>query len=351
MDHPRKYWLSVVTKTTWGEFLDAGGGVMGYPEGRWGTVSRFREGDYLLCHVMGISRLIGVLEVVSEPFRDSTLIWADATYPSRVRVRPVVTLTLDTAVPTREVAKGLSFGPAWSGHLRGSPQQWAAQDGEVVVDALRAAAAGTSLPVPIDVTEPERAAEPERDADPSRESEHTEIQWRLLRFGLDLGLDVWVARNDRTRSWNGHSIADLPVLAELPTQFDPRTHRVIELIDVLWLRGNSFVAAFEIECTTSIYSGLLRMSDLVALQPNLSLPLYIVAPDRRRAKVFGEVTRPTFGRLSPPLSTICRYVSIEKLRGKLDDVADHVSELRPRFPRSWAEDCVPDERENGSRRA
>jgi hypothetical protein len=29
------------------------------------------------------------------------------------------------------------------------------------------------------------------------------------------------------------------------------------------------------------YSGLLRMADLLALQPNVSIPLYIVAPDER----------------------------------------------------------------------
>ena len=48
----------------------------------------------------------------------------------------------------------------------------------------------------------------------------------------------------------------------------------IELIDVLWLQGNAIVAAFEVESTTSIYSGLLRMSDLVAMQPNLNIPLW-----------------------------------------------------------------------------
>ena len=32
-----------------------------------------------------------------------------------------------------------------------------------------------------------------------------------------------------------------------PKQFDPVTNRTIELIDVLWLDGNSIEAAFEIE--------------------------------------------------------------------------------------------------------
>jgi hypothetical protein len=74
----------------------------------------------------------------------------------------------------------------------------------------------------------------------------------------------------------------------------PRALDLIELIDVLWLRGDTIVKAFEIEHTTSVFSGILRMSDLVALQPNLSIPLYIVAPDERRQKVIRELNRPTF---------------------------------------------------------
>jgi hypothetical protein len=89
--------------------------------------------------------------------------------------------------------------------------------------------------------------------------------------------------------------------SDLPLQFDEATNRTVELIDVLWLKGNAIVAAFEIESTTSIYSGLLPMSDLIAMQPNLNIPLYFVAPDERRQKVIDEVNRPTFSRLAPPL--------------------------------------------------
>ncbi|MGA3075169.1 MAG: hypothetical protein ABSG56_15890 [Bryobacteraceae bacterium] len=35
---------------------------------------------------------------------------------------------------------------------------------------------------------------------------HTEIQYHLLRLGAELGLDVWVARNDRGRSYNGEAL-------------------------------------------------------------------------------------------------------------------------------------------------
>ena len=136
-----------------------------------------------------------------------------------------------------------------------------------------------------------------------------------------MGFEVWVARNDRGKSYNGQLLgAMLGMLDELPTQFNDATTKTIELIDVLWLKGNSIVAAFEIESTTSIYSGLLRMSDLLALQPNLALKLYLVAPEERRAKVQQEITRPTFVYRERPLREVCAFISFEKLMAQVEGV-------------------------------
>ncbi len=89
------------------------------------------------------------------------------------------------------------------------------------------------------------------------ETTHTEIQWLLLKLGSDLGLDVWVARNDRNKSYNGVDFQKIKnIRSELPRQFDEATNKTIELIDVLWLQGDAIVAAFEVEHTTLIYSGL-----------------------------------------------------------------------------------------------
>ena len=103
----------------------------------------------------------------------------------------------------------------------------------------------------------------------------------LLKLGSDMGLDVWVAKNDKNKAFNGQSFASIPKLkCSLTLQFDEATTRTIELIDVIWLKGNSIQAAFEIESTTSIFSGLLRMSDLITMQPNLNIPLFICRSKR-----------------------------------------------------------------------
>ncbi len=85
---------------------------------------------------------------------------------------------------------------------------------------------------------------------------HTEIQFHLLQLGINLGLDVWVAKNDRTKSFKGVTLGKLPrIVDELPRQFNVATTKTVELIDVLWLKGHSIMAAFEVEATTSVYSG------------------------------------------------------------------------------------------------
>ena len=102
---------------------------------------------------------------------------------------------------------------------------------------------------------------------------------------------------------------------------------------MLWLKGNSIIAAFEIETSTLIYSGLLRMSDLLALQPNLMIKLYLVAADEKRNKVRQEILRPTFERRERPLSKICGFLSIEKLNSSIDGVEKLgiISALKPDF--------------------
>ena len=86
------------------------------------------------------------------------------------------------------------------------------------------------------------------------------------------------------------------------------------LIDLLWIRRRSIVRAFEIEDTTSIYSGILRMADLLSLQPMLNIKIHIVAPSGRRDSVFSQITRPVFAVMETgPLAERCSYISYDSI--------------------------------------
>jgi len=363
----RNYWLDLFTGVTWNEFKEAGGKVSGFRKSRWNIVQKIKPGDYLLCYLTGVSRFIGILEVTSKPFQDSSLIWKDEDFPARLKVKPVIQLTPETAVPVQELKDKLSFfrdlkSPmAWTGRFRGSPTMWIGPDGEAVVQALFEAKENPIVR-PVDerklqyrpktiqakigpVTVPEKVEESIIEQPEVKEpTDHTEMQWLLLKLGGDMGFDLWLARNDRGREYKGRKFADLPKLKkDIPLQFDDATNRTIELIDVLWLKGNAIIAAFEVESTSAIYSGLLRMADLVAMQPNLNIPLYLVASDDKREKVLIEVNRPTFSRLKPPLSEICRFISFSALREKIKQVSPIIRYLKPEFLEEISESCELEE--------
>jgi hypothetical protein len=142
-----------------------------------------------------------------------------------------------------------------------------------------------------------------------------QIQAKLAEIGTIMGFKIWIPRGDRAR------IRELvsetmrgALLEDLPLNYDKTTLDTIEQIDVLWLKGRSISRAFEVEHTTAVYSGLLRMADLLALQPNMDIRLHIVAPDERRDKVFREMLRPVFSLLDRgPLARSCTFLSYESV--------------------------------------
>jgi hypothetical protein len=73
------------------------------------------------------------------------------------------------------------------------------------------------------------------------------------------------------------------------------------------------------------------MSDLIAMQPNLNIPPYLVASENRREKVINEVNRPTFFHLKPPLSEICRIDYSHALKDQIKKAAEYVRILKPEF--------------------
>jgi hypothetical protein len=157
--------------------------------------------------------------------------------------------------------------------------------------------------------------------------ESIKIQTLLARIGAEMGMKIWLPKNDRAAVFAEWNSEPRPVLERLPLNYDETTLRTIEQIDVLWLRGRSIVRAFEVEHTTSIYSGILRMADLLALQPNMDIKLHIVAPDSRREKVFQELRRPVFSLLDRgPLSESCTYLSYESIQELAKE--RHLSNLR-----------------------
>jgi len=146
---------------------------------------------------------------------------------------------------------------------------------------------------------------------------HTEIQMWLRDLGRALGFDVWIAANDRARPAGTGLLADgcLDVLPDAIATAPGAD--AVRLIDVLWLeRSHARVAAaFEVEHTTSIYSGIIRLLDLALGAPgNATHGLFLVAPDNREHEVRAQLSRPAFRRISELAVRFLPYSELERHR-------------------------------------
>jgi hypothetical protein len=334
------YWTDLFTPETFEAFGRSDRTISGFRESQLSMAEKVRAGDKLICYMVRMSRWIGVLEVVEGPFTERTPIFVPQNDPFVVRfkVRPAVWLPLNQTVPMQEpeVFSRLTFtrsvapGGYWLGPLRRSLQKLENHDGQFLESLLgRQQSEGRTFDIDVDqydkslrrrierpegpvvVSVPDDSPNVEDEPDqPSSERESIRIQAAVCRIGEAMGLKIWLPLSDRSRVLTHWKPQPGVLLERLPLNYDVTTLDTIERIDVLWLKGRTIQRAFEVEHSTAIYSGLLRMADLCALLPNINVSLHIVAPEARRERVFQEITRPVFSLLEhSPLSKRCTYLA------------------------------------------
>jgi hypothetical protein len=136
---------------------------------------------------------------------------------------------------------------------------------------------------------------------------HAQIQTFLGSIGALKGYDVWIPPNDRPKlDWS--LATSFTCRHELPSPSD-LISAVVREIDVIWiLRGSAdFKALFEVEHSTSVYSGLLRFNDLYVLMPNLKPKFSVVSSYERRSLFQRQINRPTFK--ASGLAEVCSFLN------------------------------------------
>jgi hypothetical protein len=347
------YVLDLFTPETWRAFREHGSDVTGFSVAhRSRALNLVRPGDIFVCYLVRLSRWCGLLSVDSEMFEDSTPVFRTENDPwiIRFRVKPIVLLDETHALPIRlpQIWTGFSRtrdleqnSLAWpvKAVLQSSLVKLRQEDGTFLSDQLNRqfvekrlyplseqdekllrksfeTVKSTGGVVTVVVPEPQELVEENHVIevfDDSRES--IKKQALLVHVGAQMGFDIWLPKSDRSRVERELSSETRErILDTLPLNYDRVTFKTIENIDVLWLKKKRLVRAFEVEHTTAVYSGLLRMADLLALQPNIDIKLHIVAPESRRDKVLDEIQRPVFALLDKgPLAESCSFISYEAL--------------------------------------
>jgi hypothetical protein len=152
---------------------------------------------------------------------------------------------------------------------------------------------------------------------------HTEIQALIIELGHKHGYDVYVAKNDQSRIYEGEELGSECIDNLNLTGFSKSALNIIEYVDVIWLKDDYIVQMFEIESTTSIYSGILRMTDFVVKVPNLAVEMNIVASRDDEKRVRREMNRPTFKQIMEKSThNSLNYISFEEVREKMEIVND-----------------------------
>ncbi len=161
-----------------------------------------------------------------------------------------------------------------------------------------------------------RAQAANRPSESNADRTHTEIQTWLRDLGRALGFAVHVAANDRRRPVGHGRLAD-DCLDELPVDLAQGPGGdAIRLIDVLWLdEAGAVAAAFEVEHSTSIYSGIVRLLDLaLGGGSRATRELFLVAPDDREDEVRAQVARPAFRHIADLHVHFLPYSALEHNR-------------------------------------
>jgi hypothetical protein len=141
--------------------------------------------------------------------------------------------------------------------------------------------------------------------------QHLFMQYCLVKIGLMKGHDVWVASNDRNKSYQGNSLASM-TLCELPHFAGPEVLSVARMIDVIWFKKLSAapICFFEIEHSTSVYSGLLRLNDVRIDYP---VPKAVIVASPIRKNLFDrQIGRRTF--VNSELAEVCQFLSYDEVK-------------------------------------
>ena len=154
---------------------------------------------------------------------------------------------------------------------------------------------------------------------------HDEMQYHLLKIGISLGFDVTPASNDKSKSFGGQSFSFISMKTFPALPCDKETQTTIKLIDVLWFEKgtNNIVAAFEVEKSTSIYSGILRLSDLYFSISDGDEVFYIIIPNHREKDVIHQLNRPVIKNSKMHI----KYILFSELRMHCDAICKFGTDL------------------------
>ena len=344
-----KYYLNLFSPSTWLAFNENNASVSGFSKHQKTRANKIEKGDIFLCYLVKLSRWVGALEVVEGPYEDITPLFTkhNDKFIVRFKVAPIVNLEITNGIPIilDEVWKKIEWtkdkqvgSPSWGANFQSSLREIPINDAEYLLNLLKKQQSekqiyelskkdkkAISSILSIKTSSGEQQIEiPDKEEEQQTEENKSEsirqsllIQKNLLDIGITMNYKIWIPKHDLTELEKFNLIDNKTrdkILDELPLSFDEAAIKTVEQIDVIWMDSRTIIRAFEIEGTTAIYSGLLRMADLLSIVPNLDIKFHIVALESMKEKVFKQISRPTFKLMQGDFSNKISFISYESIK-------------------------------------
>jgi hypothetical protein len=149
---------------------------------------------------------------------------------------------------------------------------------------------------------------------------HEAAEAVLLKLGNLLGYDTYTP--DASKMFNGEQLSDIATLEELPDFTNAKIMESVQNIDVVWMKDEWPEFFFEVEHTTGVTSGLLRIYQA----EKINAKFFIVGPQDVLKRFEREIEKAPFNRIKGKY----RFRSYEELRD-MYGAASHYREVSDRF--------------------
>lgn len=139
------YWLCITNRANWKVIKEKN--IWGVQKRNRNTIAKVKSGDKLVIYIKQERedkeilepKIVGIFEVVSEPYEDSTRIFKahvpNETYPLRVKIKPVKLGELEFK-PLIPKLKFITNKKKWSGHLMGRAMRELPEEDYKLIESL-----------------------------------------------------------------------------------------------------------------------------------------------------------------------------------------------------------------------
>ncbi len=274
------------------------------------TITEIKSGDKIIYYCKGDSVIKGIFEIAKPVYAQEPQ-WPDS--PFQFQIKPLLVpdepFNIKLILSSLELFSHLDNIKNWGMALQGkynSIKELSVKDFQFIENTLKSSKKIEKEELPKQLEKLDR--------------EHLRIQHKIAEWGLKNGYRVHIAINDRNKLKK-----ELPqILDELPHFHYEDVLDIAKRIDVLFFdkERDILTHAFEVESTPIIYSGLLRLNDIVEKYPSDKLKYFIISDKSNRDKFFRELDRPSFYLLR---KHNCEFLTFE-------DIDEQWEELKKQKP-------------------